>query len=377
MERQRVGISMRIEIFIYVYIAICVSLIAFNCVYVFIMRHSAEKLLKNSNKLSVKIWEQILRIDEGYTVSKRHKNYMYKKLKRTSNLTAFDNCINDIYSQYPEKVKNYLFEIYSVFMYLTVEYQGRDTIKAAYLPYIFSKYEILKYKEISFIADFLFNLLYSSDIYCRENALAALYSTGNCEYVADALKIIDNNKMFHHSKLICDGLFKFNGDKKELADKLWAEFETYSVQMQVNIMNFMRFAEIRNDKKMYEILADEKRNQELRFSAIRYFEKFYYGPACDVLHSFAENKENRTWEYQAIASSALKTYPCERSAQIIKNNLSSSNWYIRLNSAICCEKFGYSYTDLIQIFDGNDRYAREILQYRLDIREAKKGVAIG
>ena len=36
------------------------------------------------------------------------------------------------------------------------------------------------------------------------------------------------------------------------------------------------------------------------------------------------------------------------------------------------EKLGYTYHDLINVFDGNDRYAREIMRYRLDKRNAEK-----
>ena len=52
-------------------------------------------------------------------------------------------------------------------------------------------------------------------------------------------------------------------------------------------------------------------------------------------------------------------------------NLSSSNWHIRQNSAISLEKLGYTYQDLISVFDGDDRYAREIMRYRLDKRNAE------
>lgn len=38
--------------------------------------------------------------------------------------------------------------------------------------------------------------------------------------------------------------------------------------------------------------------------------------------------------------------------------------------------FGLTYTDLIDVFDGSDRYAREILQYRLDQRNAKQKGAV-
>ena len=212
---------MKIETMIYVYIAICLSLIAFNCVYVFIIKRNADKLLKDTDDSDVRIWEQIMRLDDGIPVSEHHKKFLCRKLKRTAKLTAFDKSLAGIYEKNPEKAKRYLYEIYSVFMYLATVYQKRDVIKSAYFPYIISKYEILRYKEIDFITEFMFNLLHSDNVYCRENALKAIYSMGRSEYVTEALKIIDKNLSFHHQKLICDGLFGFCGDKSELAEKLW------------------------------------------------------------------------------------------------------------------------------------------------------------
>ena len=40
------------------------------------------------------------------------------------------------------------------------------------------------------------------------------------------------------------------------------------------------------------------------------------------------------------------------------------------------EKLGYTYHDLINVFDGNDRYAREIMRYRLDKRNAEGTVKV-
>ena len=102
-----------------------------------------------------------------------------------------------------------------------------------------------------------------------------------------------------------------------------------------------------------------------------YFEKFPNTDAKQIIRAFAENKENRIWEYQAIASSALKSYPGDVTFRILAHNLSSSNWHIRQNSAISLEKLGYTYHDLISVFDGDDRYAREIMRYRLDRRCAE------
>ena len=364
--------KMKIEIMIYVYIAICVSMICYNIVYVFILKHREKALSSNSKKISKVIWEQLERIKSGDEVTQKHKKFLRKSLQRTAGITAFDKALENIFNDEPKLCENYLLQVYPVFVYLTHKYISMDTIKIAYFPYILQKYNILKHNTDGKLTDILLELLRSVNVYCRENTLKAIYSMQNPKTVIEALKIIDKNLTFHHPKLICDGLLNYKGDKEILKEKLFKSFNTYSVGMQLNILNYFRFANIRCDKEMMKLLTSEKANRELRFSAIRYFEKFPIDEAESIIQKIAENMEGRTWEYQAIASSALKSYPGDVTFRILVANLSSSNWHVRQNSAISLEKLGYTYHELINIFDGNDRYAREIMRYRLDKRNAEK-----
>lgn len=363
---------MKIEIMIYVYIAICVSMMAFNIVYVFVLKHREKSLGKNSERFEKVIYEQFKRIEENGTVADSHKRTLQKYLQKTSGVTAFDKALENVSADAPELCEKYLMQIYPVFEYLTHKYISKDTIKIAYFPYILQKYNILKYDEEGKLTDILLELLRSVNVYCRENTLKAIYSMQKSGIVIAALKVVDKNLSFHHPKLICDGLLSYKGDKEELKNRFFENFNTYSVDMQLNILNYLRFGNIRCDKEMLELLTSEKANPELRYSAIRYFEKFPASQAEGVIQSIAENLEGRTWEYQAIASSALKSYPGDVTFRILVANLSSSNWHIRQNSAISLEKLGYTYHDLISVFDGNDRYAREIMRYRLDKRNAEK-----
>ena len=362
---------MGIELMIYVYIAICVSMIIYNIVYVFILRHREKALDKNSRKLEKLINSELKKIKRGKSVTKKHKDYLCRKLDRISGITAFDRCLEKLYKRDPVYVEKYLIETFSVFEYLTKRYMSKDTIKIAYFPYILYKYNILKHHESRRVTEALMGLLRSVNVYCRENTLKALYSMEKPDIVAAALKTVDMNLSFHHPKLVCDGLLVYKGNKDILKDRLLANFKNYSVEMRVNIMNYFRFGNVRCDREMLAILTDEKSDNEMRFSAIRYFEKFPDEKARDIILEMAENLENRTWEYQAIATSALKSYPGDDTFRILVKNLSSSNWHVRHNSAISCEKLGYTYQDLINVFDGNDRYAREILRYRLDRRNAE------
>ena len=367
---------MNVEVMIYVYIAICVSMILYNIIYVFILRHREKSLESNSEKFERVICDQLEKIRNGKDVSEHHKKMLCKKLDRLSGITAFDKALEKLYEQDREIVEIYLFEIFSVFEYLTHSYISKDEIKVAYFPYILHKYNILSAYESESLVEILFELLRSVNVYCRENTIKAIYGMKRPDIAVQALKILDKNLSFHHPKLICDGLICYEGDKNELGNRLLECFEEFSIPMQVNILNFFRFGNVRCDDKMLEILNDETRDNELRFSAIRYFEKFPSDKAVSFLHNLAENKEGRIWEYQAIATSALKSYPCNVTFRILVSNLSSSQWHVRQNSAVSCQKLGYTYQDLLAVFDGDDRYAREIMRYYLDRQREDKAVKV-
>lgn len=367
---------MKIELMIYVYIAICISMISYNIIYVFVLSHREKKLTSDSKDFEVIIYDEINKIKIGNPVCEKHKRFLARELDKTSGMTAFDKALENIYQIEPETTQKYLIETFSVFEYLTERYMAKDTIKIAYFPYILHKYNILEHNESKRQIDALFELLRSVNVYCRENTIKAIYTMQNPDMVTSALKVLDKNLSFHHPKLVCDGLLAYTGDKNILKEKLLHSFNEYSVQMRLNILNYFRFGNIRCDSEMLEILKDEKENNELRFSAIRYFEKFPNDDARCVLQSIAENSQNRTWEYQAIATSALKAYPDDVTFKILVKNLSSSNWHIRHNSAVSCEKLGYSYYDLISVFDGNDRYAREMMRYHLDRRKQAEETAV-
>lgn len=362
---------MKVEMMIYIYIAICVSMILYNIVYVFILRRRERKLSENGEYFRKSILEQIERIENGKGVSESHKKHLCRTLCKIWGITAFDKALESVFEKNPEQAEKYLIETYSVFEYLTSEYISKDTVKIAYFPYILYKYDILKHNENEKVKEILFDLLRSKNVYCRENTLKAIYSMEDARSVLQALRVMDKILSFHHPKLICDGLLRYKGDREELKNLLLLELKSFSVEMRVNILNFFRFGNIRCDKEILSLLQNEKEDNEIRFCCIRYFEKFPNDEAMPVLQEMAENLKMRTWEYQAIATSALKSYPGDATFRILVKNLSSSNWHVRQNSAVSCEKLGYTYHDLINVFDGDDRYAREIMQYRLDRRKAE------
>ena len=246
------------------------------------------------------------KIKSGEAVSGIHKNYLRRQLDKTGGITAFDKALEIIYESEPEATEQYLVDTFSVFEYLTHRYISKDTLKIAYFPYLLHKYNILKHHESERLVDALLTLMRSVNVYCRENTIKAIYSMQKPDVAVQALKALDTNLSFHHPKLVCDGLMDYKGDKEVLKEKLFCAFDDFSTQMRVNIVNYFRFGNVRCDEEMLKMLMDEKENHEIRFSAIRYFEKFPNEKARAILQNLAENLEDRIWEYQAIATSALK-----------------------------------------------------------------------
>lgn len=363
---------MSIETMIYAYLAICASMIVFNCVCVLAFHRRNRVLEKRSSHLEKKILEQIQRLDEGKEVEKSHLDLLRKKMVRTNHLMAFDETLDRLQGQKAEEVRQYLSQISPVFTYLAMENKYRGSMKITYFAYVIQKYHVIEGKPVSAIIHVMMKLLEEDSLYCRENALRAIYSTGDCGCVLDALRVVDRNPVFHHAKLLTDGLLTFRGDQTQLARDLWGAFEQFSVQMRVVILDYIRFSGVDMCREMLTLLADDRQDDEIRFSCLRYFGKFHYEEAFPLLESFAENKRDSRWEYAAIAATALAAYPCEHSIEVLKKDLGSANWYIRFNAAKSLETFHLTYLELSDVMDGNDRYAREILQYRMDLANSRK-----
>jgi len=78
------------------------------------------------------------------------------------------------------------------------------------------------------------------------------------------------------------------------------------------------------------------------------------------------------WEYKAIAATALAKYKSQQVIDVLKEALKSDNWYIRFNASESLVAQNIGYMELIDIYNGTDRYAREILEYKMETSRLKK-----
>ena len=85
------------------------------------------------------------------------------------------------------------------------------------------------------------------------------------------------------------------------------------------------------------------------------------------LLDFVNDQDPAAWEYATVAVSALGRYEGEAVVQALKEAIKSPNWYIRYAAAQSLEAHHLSYDLLTDIVNGNDRYAREMMLYRMEL----------
>lgn len=370
---------MFVQILIYVYLGICAGMILFNIATALLSRRREHRSFRDSIRLELAVSRELDRLAETGAVSERHLRFMERRLRRVNGMAAFDTALERLCVRRPELTRSYLTALNGVTITLAEDYCRRDEIEAAYFPYIIKKYQLLGGADDAPLKEVLLKLLNEPSIYCRENAMQALYTSGDAQIIVRALRIIDASSLYYNTKLLADGLLNFNGDKTQLAEALWAAFEDFKVWMQVTILNYFRFSSGAHCERVLALLNDGARDDELRFSCLRYLGRYPYPPAYADLLCYATPSENARWEYAAIASSVLASYPGAETAAVLKRNLYHPNWYIRFNASKSLEQLGFGYRDLIDVIEGNDQYASEILRYRFDmhaLEEKEKEAAV-
>ena len=360
---------MKIEVMLYIYGAVCVSMILFNVVYNIFLKRREPDLKKRCQKIKMQLDIQFKNIKRSGKISERHIKYLIKKLKHTSYLTAFDLVLGEVGSDKLDIKGEYIHQIQPAVLYLAVYYLDKDNIKAGYFTYFLSRCEDRRRRSIDSLQDILLEYVKKDNLYCRCNALQALYNFANVEHVLKGLMIQDDGRVFVHEKILTEGLLSFTGDHGVLIDELWKNFNSFSVHTQLAILNYIRFKTGDYKEKMFAVMMDEKLDKELRLAGIRYFGKYYYAPALEKLISFTLNKDPELWEYATVAASSLAIYEGAEACNALKEALHSGSWYIRYSAAQSLAAHHMNYDDLMDIISGNDRYAREMMTYRLESYE--------
>lgn len=363
------------EILLYGYGLVCLSMLVFNIIYNIILKGSDVRMEGRVQHYEKQALIQIGKIRREEPIESGYFSGLQRSLSHVKNLMAFDSIMDRVDNQEDEAEKKYWESIQDVLLQLAQVYQRKDNLQTAYFAYFIGRYE--KKNPVSperseELARCMVECMKKNSFYCQLNALKALYALGDTDYVIEAVGIQDVSQTFYNEKILTEGLLSFSGDHKELIRKLWEKFDTYSDRTKLSVLNYIRFRTGDYCREMFEIMTSEAVDKELRFSAIRYFGKYPYEPARQVLIGFVSDTDQTKWEYAAISATSLAGYHGKDVVRCLTEAMKSPNWYVRYNASVSLEAQHLDYSDLIDVVDGDDRYAREMVMYRLESRRIRE-----
>ena len=381
------------EVLLYGYGLVCLSMLAFNLLYSLHLRSDDRLRRRRTEGLRRRVDAQLERLRETRVgapppVQVSHLTWTSRCLARVNYLLAFDRLLDE-QDQSDSTFQEYIRQLQPVLLYLATVYLRREETQAAYYCHFLARHQLQRHMEMDQIQQVVLSFLRRDSLYCKVNALKALCSFGSPDILADALQELSREESAQlHEKVVTEALLTYTGDRAALIELLWARFDRFSLRLQRAVLDYIRFCSGAWGRPMAQILRDPARNKELRFSAIRYFGRYPDEGARQLLLDFVRDRDPLRWEYAAISASALARYPGQEVVDALLRAMHSPNWYVRYNASTSLEAHGLTYEEMLEVLAGDDRYAREMLSYRLESRrleeqaaaaaaERQKGVAVG
>lgn len=229
---------MFVEILIYIYLGICAGMILFNIVTALLSRRRAHRFHRRSTRFEKEISRELDRLAETGEVSAEHLRRMERKLRRVNNMVTYDQALERLLPCRPALVRDYLLASSGVVVALAEDYCRRDEIESAYFPYLIKKYRLLSGESCPELKAMLLDLLHEPSLYCRENTMQAIYTSGDPVLVVQALQIINADSYYYSGKLLSDGLLNYTGSSQVLAYALWCVLAKFQPWLQVALLNY-------------------------------------------------------------------------------------------------------------------------------------------
>lgn len=363
--------NFKVEFIIYSYVFICLLLLIYNVIYM--IRSNARQ--KRQDK-AARLWMEEIngerkRLASGEELSPYHIKHMEKKLRGMENLLAYGNALGRIVEK-GESTAAYIQAARGPLQELAAYYAGKPSMDRAYFAYLIASYWSGCVRGYQPIMEILLSYMEDSTVYCRENVLNALYTLGNVQAVENAFSYLNDKGLFHHQKLLTDGLLNFRGDREELAERLLSHLGDWNENLMLSVIAFITGFSDHFRERFLPLLEGRSTPLEIRLAVMRYYRRHVYEPARPFLLAFLTG-EDKQESLATVAAFALDRYPGPETVAALKKGLSHRNWYVRYNCASSLAALGISKQDIQEILGGEDRYAKEILSYMLEERKAGEG----
>lgn len=360
------------------YCVVCVSVVLFNCWKVAwdaLSRRRFERL-----RLYYRLW--FWRFGRDMAALPPHEREeaalaMARELHAHGRLTAFHAAMDEIEADSPKIAAECMPLLAEIVQGLLTWYGERSERKQAYYTYLVTRFQVMYHAPSQRLTAFLLRQIgEAKSIYNIENALRAIYSAGDVALVLKALELLDGAEgVFIHEKLLVDGLLTFE-PRDELIAALWPRMAHYGTQMHELLLDYIRFASGAWREEMLALLRSTE-ELEVRIACFRYFGRYPDERVRPLLYEVGREADAPQWELCAVCMTVLSAYPEGETVEILKRGLRSRNWYVRYNAALSLQELKVDAALVRDVLEGDDRYAKEMLQYRLGLcGEEKEAVTV-
>lgn len=360
---------MKIEWLIALYLFVSLMMILFNFGFLGYEKVHAKRFAKKTARIAALLGDEIERNADFPT--DEHKRTLERRMKQMSGMESFGLTMEHLEQLDADKSERYLQGIAMVFDHLTYHFAKKSDLHRAYFAFVLKRW----YRQrpaSSTVTQTLLRFVRDGSFYARQNAFEALAQVGSARALADAVVLVERGGDFHHPKLVTETALAFTGDARELEAELKERFDGFLPHTQAAVINYLRMSGKGDPEKLCGLLEDDGADLEVRLACIRYFMRNFWEPAAEPLRHLAALDDPATWEYAAIAATALGNYPSMEALDVLKRCLSSASWFVRHNAAKTLYDWGLSLDDLADVVNGPDAYARDMLTYRWELEEVTR-----
>lgn len=357
---------------IYVYIYIIIALILFDIFYTLNEKLQARRGKQKLEKYKNMVLEEIARLQNNKNINEKHRRRLAFHLRRINNLLIYQEAIRILKLESRYQVDEYLVLYSSVFQIFAHLYRHKDSIYKAFFASFLAKYYPFYLHKNTILDEAIMKYVEDKSIYCRENAMLYFYERSSVRLVVNALKKIDENHLYYNHKLLSNDLLKFKGNKKELAKTLFEEFANFSLSFQISIINYLRFSKMDLKEELLRMLTSKEYDKEVNLAIIRYFGKEIHQEVLPYLLQILETEEKQDIEYKIITCQMIGAYESSRVKNALISCISDTNWYVRKNAAKTLSRMKLSNREQQKIEKITDCYGKEMLDYTVLVKKAKK-----
>lgn len=347
---------------VYIYIFICIALLTFNLMYIFTsgrikrIRHNKAVIWKQEILNSLKSLEQT-----GY-LNEDHQYKMKKKLLRIEEMMAYNQAVQQIMFEFPQKNMQHYFDCcHSSFQLLAISYAKRNAMERGFMAYLISLYHPNGGNKHDLLIEVLLTYFEHSTVYCRENVLRALYAMGSITAIEKAFALLSDRGWYHHPRLIADGMGMFKGNQVELIHRLWMRADEWNEELTIAVVQFASNVSGTFSEVFFTALKNQQTPIEIRFALLRYFQHHRYEPVRPLLIKYVLEQEESSLAVTAAAT--LSKYPGKDTENALRIAMQSGNWYVRRNVATSLVELGVAENAIGEVRKSGNRYGAEMLEY--------------